>query len=120
MRAALAASEREASELREQLREAKADLGRDETIFAQKLRELKQLGKAHTKLKAEHAALLEQVTQQTEQVTQQTEQHRRRAAAYLDDQTLAPGGAPPADGVTPTKRGATPGSEARTDRKSVV
>ena len=103
-RAALAASEREASELREQLREAKADLGRDETIFAQKLRELKQLGKAHTKLKAEHAALLGQVTEQTEQ-------HHRRAATYLDDQTLAPGG------VTPTKRlpgGATPGSEART------
>ena len=41
-----------------ELSEAHADLARDETIFAEKLQEMRKLAKAHAALQAEHDALL--------------------------------------------------------------
>ena len=60
LRAMLAVRERELAEARSELSEAKADLSRDEQIFADKLRELKRLSKAHALLQREHAALQQQ------------------------------------------------------------
>ena len=63
LRAMVTVREKELADVRTELIEAKADLSRDEQIFADKLRELKRLQKAHALLQREHATLQLQLQQ---------------------------------------------------------